>query len=592
MAKPRLFKFFLSLVILSFVVGVMAIVGAWIVVSRGPSVPDHSTLILRIGGELVETPPNDVVGQLTGGARARTVRGYVDALRRAKEDPRIDSVLIMPTPFQSPYWGKVQEIRDAVLDFRKSGKRVSAYLESAGEREYYLATAAEKIYLIPTSSLDVAGIATYEMFLKGTLDKIGAQADFEKIGDYTTAPNQLTQTTFPPPHREMTESLTRDMYEQLVRGIAESRKKKVEDVRALIDEGPFLARDAHRAGLVDVLAYEDQLDDHGAVSKSGTVEGESYGRTRRSMLPRGAPRIAVIYVTGIINSGESGFDPLNGDVAGSTRLVKAIRSARADDNVRAIVVRIDSPGGSSIASDVIWRELTITQNQKPSRPLVAAMADLAASGGYYVAMAASQIVAQPATLTGSIGIYGGKFITGGTFEKVGANIESVIIGRNAGIETPERPFTDSERQKLREHIRDFYDGFVQKVAASRKLSVERVNQLAQGRVWTGAQARENGLVDALGGLDRAIELAKERAGISAETEVEIVNYPARKTLAELLLEQLSGSGNDRQMEAMLSIASGLRNTERRAIGLLTAPARLFRPGEPLALMPLSLLNVR
>ncbi len=540
MAKPRLLKFVLSLVILFFVVGVLAIVGAWMVMSRGPSVPDHSTLILRIGGELVETQPNDVVGQLTGGVRAQTVRSYVEALRRAKGDPRIDSVLIIPTPIQSPYWGKVQEIRDAVLDFRKSGKRVSAYLEYAGDREYYLATAAEKIYLVPTSSLDVTGIATYELFLKGTLDKIGAQADFEKIGDYKTAPNQLTQTTFTPPHREMTESMTRDMYEQLVRGIADTRKKTVEDVRALVDEGPFLARDAHKAGLVDGLAYEDQLDDHGAVSKSGTVEGESYSRARRSMLPRGAPRIAVIYVTGIINSGESGFDPLNGDVAGSTGLVKAIRSARADDSVRAIVVRIDSPGGSSIASDVIWRELTITKNEKPARPLVASMSDLAASGGYYVAVAAPSIVAQPATLTGSIGIYGGKFITGGTYDKLGANIESVIIGRNAGLVSPDRPFTDSERQKLRAQMRDFYDGFVQKVATSRKMTVERVDQLAQGRVWTGAQAQQNGLVDALGGLDRAIALAKERAGISPETDVEVVSYPARKSLAELLVEQLSG----------------------------------------------------
>ena len=590
MAKRRLFKFFLSLVILFFVVGVLAVVGAWMVVLRGPSVPEHSTLILRIGGELVETPPNDVLGQVTGAGRAQTVRGYVDALRRAKSDPRIDSVLIVPTPIQSPFWGKIQEIRDAVLDFRKSGKRISAYLEYAGDREYYLASAAEKIYLVPSGSLDVTGVATYEVFLKGSLDKLGAEADFEKIGDYKTAPNQLTQTTFTPPHREMTESLTRDMYEQLVRAIADSRRKKVEDVRALIDEGPFLARDAQRVGLVDALAYEDQLDDHGAVSKSGTVEGESYGRARRSMSARGAPRIAVIYISGIINSGDSGFDPLNGDVAGSTQLVKAIRSARADDDVKAIVVRVDSPGGSSIASDVIWRELMVTKDEKPSRPLVASMSDLAASGGYYVAMAAPQIVAQPATLTGSIGIYGGKFVMGGTYDKFGANIESVIIGRNAGLESPDRRFTDSERQKLREQIRDFYNGFIQKVAASRKIPVARVDQLAQGRVWTGSQAREIGLIDALGGLDRAIALAKERAGISPETEVEIVSYPARRTLAEMLIEELTGSGNDRQIDAIVSIAAALRTTERRALGLLTAPARLFSPGEPLALMPMSFLR--
>jgi len=248
-------------------------------------------------------------------------------------------------------------------------------------------------------------------------------------------------------------------------------------------------------------------------------------------------------------------------------------------------VRIDSPGGSSIASDVIWRELTVTKNEKPGRPLVASMSDLAASGGYYVAMAAPLIVAQPATLTGSIGIFGGKFVTGGAFEKIGANIEGVIIGRNAGLESPDRPFTESERQKLREQIGSFYKGFVEKVAASRKLPVERVEELAQGRVWTGAQAHGRGLVDALGGLDRAIALAKERAGIAPETVVEVVTYPARRTLAELLIEELTGGGEDRQMEAVISVLGGLRTAELRALGMLTAPARLFNPGEPLALMP-------
>ena len=590
MAKRRLFKFFLTLVTIFFVIGTLAMVGAWLLVMRGPAVPEHSTLILRMGGELVEMPPNDVLGQVTGGGRAQTVRGYVEALRRAKTDSRIDSVLIVPSHFDSPYWAKVQELRDAVLDFRKSGKRISAFLEHGGDREYYLATAADRIYLLPSSGVDLKGVATYDVFLKGTLDKIGASADFEKIGAYKTAPNQLMQTTHSPAHREMSEWLTRDMYEQLVKGVAEGRKKKVEDVRALIDEGPFLAEQALRAGLVDTLAYEDQLDDHGAVSKIGSVEGDAYGRSRRSFAARNAPRIAVVYISGIINSGDSGFDPLNGDVAGSARLVKAIRAARADDEVRAIVVRIDSPGGSSIASDVIWRELAVTRDEKPGRPLVASMSDLAASGGYYVAVAAPTIVAQPATLTGSIGIYGGKFVLGGTYDKLGANIEAVTIGRNAGMESPERPFTASERAKLQEQMRSFYQGFVRNVAASRKMPVERVEQLAEGRVWTGAQARQHGLVDALGGLDRAIALAKERAGIAAETDVEVVNYPPRRTLTEMLLEELSGSGNDRQMETLLSAVAGLRTAERRALGILTAPARLFVPGESLALMPMGFLR--
>jgi protease-4 len=315
-----------------------------------------------------------------------------------------------------------------------------------------------------------------------------------------------------------------------------------------------------------------------------------YARSRRSSPARRTPRIAVLHVSGVINSGNSGYDPLNGDLAGSLSLVKAIRAARADADVRAIVVRIDSPGGSSIASDVVWRELAVTRDEKPDRPMVASMSDLAASGGYYVAVAAPTIVAQPATLTGSIGIYGGKFVTGGTFEKVGANIEAITIGRNAGLESPDRRFTDSERAKMKEQLRSFYQGFVQKVAASRKMPVARVEQLAEGRVWTGAQARQHGLVDALGGLDRAIALAKERAGIAADTEVEVVSYPTPKTLAELVVEQLTGSGDDRQMEAVIALASGLRTAERRALGILTAPARLFQPGEPLALMPLGFLR--
>ena len=585
MAKRRLFKWFAALIVIFFVVGFLAIVAAWMLVARGPRVDDHSTLILRIGGNLVEMPPNDVIGQVTGGMRAQTVRGYVAALQRAKSDSRIDSVLIVPTGFESPYWGKIQEIRDAVIDFRTSGKRVNAYLEYGGDREYYLATAADRIFMLPTSPLDVKGLASYEVFLRGTFDKFGAPADFERIGDYKSAPNQLTEHGFTPPHREMSESLNRDMFEQLVRGIADGRKKRVEDVKALVDDGPFLPAQALKAGLVDTLAYEDQLDDLGATTKS-PLEGDDYARDRRRSLGARAPRIAVLYVSGVIASGKGGFDPLNGDVVGSTTLLKAIRAIRADDNLRAIVLRIDSPGGSITASDVIWRELVVTRDQKPGRPLVASMSDLAASGGYYLAMAAPHIVAQPATLTGSIGIFAGKFVTGETYQKLGAHIESVSIGKNAQMESPVRPFTDGERAKLREQLRAFYDQWIQKVATARKMPAARVEELARGRVWTGAQARQKGLVDALGGLDRAVALAKEQAGIPADTEVELVNYPPRKTLFDSLVERLTGSGDSETQLLAAFLGAGQRHT----LGLLTAPARLFRPGEPLALMPLGFIR--
>jgi protease-4 len=303
-----------------------------------------------------------------------------------------------------------------------------------------------------------------------------------------TAPNQLTEQGFTPAHREMSESLNRDMYEQLVLGIAEGRKKRVEDVRALIDEAPSFPRRPCEPDWWTKLAYEDQLDDLGAMSRNATVEGGDYGRVRFRPGASRSPRIAVIYISGVIAGGDGGFDPLNGEVVGSKVLVEAIRLARADAAVRAIVLRIDSPGGSSTASDVIWRELVVTRDQKPGRPLVASMSDLAASGGYYVAVAAPTIVAQPGTLTGSIGIFAGKVVLGGTYEKLGANIASLSIGRNAEMESPVRPFNDSERAKLREELQAFYGQFVAKVAASRRMPA-RVEALARAAAGPDCRRR-------------------------------------------------------------------------------------------------------
>jgi protease IV len=259
-APRRGVRLVLSLIGLAVVVSMAAVVLMFVAVSRGPSVPSSATLVLRPGGDLPEVEPDDVVGQVFG-RDVNTVRGFVEALRRASRDDRVRAVLLMPSTLDLPYWGKVQEMRDAVVAFRKSGKKVTAFLEFGGDREYYLASAADRVFLMPTSSLDLTGVASYEMFLRGTLDKIGAYADFVHIGDYKTAPNQLTQKGFTPAHREMSRSLNRDMYDQLVAGIAEGRKKNENEIRDLLDKGPFVAKDALDAGLVDELAYEDELDD-------------------------------------------------------------------------------------------------------------------------------------------------------------------------------------------------------------------------------------------------------------------------------------------------------------------------------------------
>jgi protease IV len=587
-AARRGVRLVLSLIGLAVVISMAAVALMFLAASRGPSVPSSSTLILRPGGELPEVEPDDVVGQVFG-RDVNTVRGFVEALRKASRDERVRAVLLMPSTLDLPYWGKVQEMRDAVVTFRKSGKKVMSFLEFGGDREYYLASAADRVFLMPTSSLDLTGVASYEMFLRGTLDKLGAFPDFVHIGDYKTAPNQLTQKGFTPEHREMAQSLNRDMYEQLVAGIAEGRKKSEDEIRALLDKGPFVAAEALEAGLVDDLAYEDELDDRvpelGKEETSRRIEGTDYQRVRLESIGfRPRSRIALLYIVGTIVSGKSGFDAANGTVVGSDTIVDQIRKIRDDASIKAIVLRIDSPGGSSVASDVIWRELKITQEDDPNRPLVTSMSDLAASGGYYIAMPTDTIVAQPGTLTGSIGVFGGKIVIGGTLAKAGVATEAVTSGANADIYSPFAPFTPAQRAKVASFMEDFYKNFLEKVAESRKSTPEAIHAVAQGRVWTGRQALKHGLVDALGGLDAAVAIAKEKAKIPANEDVQLVLFPERRNLLDALSQQFGGVGT----AGLWSMLAG--TSERRAAAAFSAPTRLFRRGEPLALMPFAFVR--
>ena len=586
MAVRRGVAIVLTLITLAVIVSFLGVAFIYVLLSRGPSIEDDSTLVLRPGGELQETTPDDVVGQLIG-SETTTVRGFVESLRLAKRDPRITAVLLMPSSLNSPFWGKVQELRDAVLDFRKSGKTVVAFLEFGGDREYYLASAADRVYLLPTSALDLTGVASYEVFLRGTFDKLGAYPDFLQIGDYKTAVNQLTQKSFTPAHREMTESLNGDMYGQLVHGIASARKKTEAEMRQLLDQGPVAPEDAVKYGLVDGLAYEDQLDDRIPQLRQGgemrRVDGGDYQRvTARSLGIRPSSRIAVLYASGVIASGRSGYDPGNGAVVGSDTFVEQVRRLREDDSIKAIVLRVDSPGGSSVASDVMWRELVITRDQKPSRPLITSMSDLAASGGYYISVPGQAIVAQPGTLTGSIGIFAGKIVIEGTLDKVGVTTETVKSGKNSDIYSPFARFSPEQRVKVGQYMDGFYKNFVTKVAQGRHMTPEGVNAIAQGRVWTGAQAKERGLVDALGGLDTAVAIAKQRAHIPADEDVDLVVYSPRRSFYEALT-QLGRSS--------ISLGSwgGLMNAGP-AMRALATPVTAFRRGEPLALMPYAFIR--
>jgi protease-4 len=443
---------------------------------------------------------------------------------------------------------------------------------------------------MPASSLDLRGLATYELFFRGTLDKLGVYPDLLHIGDYKTAANTFTEKGFTPAHREMAESLNHDLYAQLLRGIADGRRKSEEEVRALLDHGPYLPRDAVAAGLVDDLAYEDELDDKvdlgGATQR---IDGDKYAEVSPVSLglDRG-PKIAVLYLVGVIASGASSFDAPGGAVTGSDTVVEWLRKVRADSSVRAIVLRIDSPGGSAVASDIIWREVMLTRNIKP---VVASMGDVAASGGYYVAMPANAVIAQPGTLTGSIGVVVGKYALGGTMDKLGVGVDGVESGRYAGMLSPVRPFSPEERTRVMEHMQATYDTFVEKVADARASTPEKIDAIAQGRVWTGRQARELGLVDDLGGLWKAIAVAKQRAKIDPARQVQLDVYPQRRSLYELVASPFGTMAMARAAGPLGALfmdprVAALRNDPRaRALESLATRLNLFRSGEPLALMP-------
>jgi protease-4 len=573
-----------SLILVAVAISTTGMAASYFLFNRGPSVPSRTTLELRLTGDVAEVQGSDIFEQFM--PEQATVRGIVETLRRAKTDPRVSHLIVRPTGSGS-FWAKTQEIRDAILDFRESGKKTVAFLEFGGDQEYYLATACERVFLLPTSSLDLKGLATYEVFLRGTFDKIGVQPDLLHIGDYKTAVNTFTEKTFTPAHREMTESLNRDTFDQLVQGIATARKKTPDEVRALIDQGPFSPDVALREGLVDDLAYLDEVDEKAGLGDLTRTELDDYTRAAGSGLRFGrGDRIAVIYAVGTISSGRSGEGP-DGTYAGSDTLVEYIQEAKDDPSIKAVVLRVDSPGGSSVASDVIWRELMLLREEKP---LIVSMGDLAASGGYYIAMAGHSIVAEPGTLTGSIGIFSGKFVTGGTFQKLGANVESVSSGKFADMNSPVRPYSAEERAKVEEQMQHFYDQFVEKVAESRKSTPTKIDAVAQGRVWTGRQAREIGLVDALGGLTTALKTAREHAKIPPTRDVELVVFPPRRSFLEVLSEPFGrntdeGTGMSTESLASQAFLRMLKPAERRALAELTAPFRLLQRAEPLALMP-------
>lgn len=573
--RRGLFVFFL-LITLAILISVGAIGLMFLVGAAPPSMPSNATLYLHLRAPFDEIEPLDLLGAFSGRETA-TLRETIDAIHKAKRDPHVKALVILPSA-EGALWGQLQEVHTALEDYRSSGKPLTAFLEAGGPEEYYLATAADRVVLMPAGQLDLTGLAMYELFFRGALDKIGVYPDLMHIGDYKTYSNTFAEKGYTPAHREMDQALNHDWYEQLVHAIATGRKKSDADIRTLLDNGPYLADEAKKAGLVDDLAYEDQIPQLMGQSASARVEDETYAKISvpNNQEYESNARITVLYAVGTIASGKSSFDAPGGQVVGSETFVSWIRKARVDTSTRAIVVRIDSPGGSAIASDVIWRELKLAAAAKP---VIVSMGNVAASGGYYIAMPAQVVVAEPGTITGSIGVVTGKFAIGGTLDKLGIGEDSVQDGRFAELNSPFTPFSKDERAKVASQLQETYDLFLSRVAEGRHQTPAKIDTVAQGRVWTGHQAKDLGLVDEIGGLDTAITIARQKAKLDPKKNVDVVYYPAKRSVLDLLTDQ-----GDTSLQAGMHVFAR-PTTMTRALNTMLSFSQLFRRGEPLAIMP-------
>jgi protease IV len=503
--------------------------------SRPPSIPSGAVLVYRLEGSVPERPQVEIPLPFFESRTSPTVRDHWETLRKAATDSRIRAVLFMPQGVEAG-WGKLEEIRSDLEAFRKSGKPVYAYLRAPRAREYYLASAADRIYMAPEDFLDLKGLRAELTYLKGTLDKIGVQIEIEHAGKYKDAGDMFTRKSASPETLEVMNSVLDDLYGQLIGRLAGARKKTPEQIRATIDQGPFIAKDALTAGLVDGLEYQDQvygdLRERLKLAEVRKVAVRDYLKVPPESLGLESGRkIALVVAEGDIVRGDSD-SPFGGEgfvsSAGMTRLLQQVRN---DASVRGVIVRIDSPGGDGFASDEIWREMRLLSKKKP---VVISMSDLAASGGYYMAMTGDPVLAYPGTFTGSIGVFYGKADLHGLYEKIGIQKQILSRGRFAEIDSDYTPLSAAARLKLHSSIEAFYRTFVERVAVGRKRPVAEIEPVAQGRVWLGSQAKANGLIDGFGGLDRAIELVKQRAGIPAAEKVRLAAYPPRRTILDQL----------------------------------------------------------
>ena len=536
------------------ILGALGLIGMIMVIvavigTKG-KVPSKTILEANFEQAFLEDAPDTPTAKLML-TEKQTLRDVVDAIDRGASD---DHVVGMIAKVGAAPMGmaQTQELREAVQRFRAHKKFAVAYAETFGEfgpgnGAYYLATAFDHIYLQPSGDVGLTGIILESPFIKGTLAKLGVTFHGDHRYEYKNALNFYTETKYTDPHKEAMTAIMTSWFNQMKDGICQARQIAPDKFQAIVDAGPYLGKEAVAAKLVDAIAYRDEV--YGDV-KSKAGDGAELLYLDKYLERAGRPHergktIALVFGVGGVTRGKSDYDPVEGSqTMGSDTVAGAIRAAAEDKDVKAIVFRVDSPGGSYVASDTIWRE--VVQARQAGKPVIVTMGNLAGSGGYFVAMAADKIVAQPGTITASIGVLGGKMLTSGLWDKVGLSWDEVHQGENATMFTGTHDYTPAEWGRFQAWLDRVYVDFTSKVADGRKLPKEKVLEIAKGRIWSGEDAKKLGLVDELGGYDTALKLAKKAAGVPEGDDVRIVVYPRPKSFIQSVMDRRGAENSDKE----------------------------------------------
>jgi len=522
--------------ILAFALMIFVVVGMIASKTEGKKkIEGHSYLVVDIYGDIAEyDPPAGIMGEVMGG-KPETLQRVLGNLEKAAIDDRIDGVIFKISSTNGAGLAMLEEMRGAIKKARAAGKKVYAYTDSMDRDAFYLAAACDRIFAPPPANVSFMGMGAGSQHAKNMLDKIGIRPNIDQIREYKSAAEMVTRAESSPAAIENKKWLLDERWSMMTQAFKEDRGLTEEKIVELMDTALFTAPEAKTAGLVDSVLYWDELESmlKGGEKELRTVSQATYADVKPEKLGlKGAKKIAVVHADGMIGGRKSRIDPLFGVMMGHESVIAELRRAKKDKNVAAIVFRVDSHGGEGLASDLIGHEVEMVSKEKP---VVVSMVDVAASGGYYIAYEASRLVADPMTITGSIGSISMKFNMKGLYDKIGITYDFVEKGPNALFYSDYADFTPEQRKRFEENHWAGFDMWLRDVAEHRKMTYEQVTSLALGRVWTGRQAKANGLIDELGGLDKAIEVAKDLAKIPADQKVSVVHYPKKKGLIQSLL---------------------------------------------------------